>query len=66
MVDLQTVVELIGNTTTQTGLTVKVIVDKVKYATGRKVSDDDFAKINIDKNVFHGDWNYVIKPQMTE
>ena len=66
LVDLQTVVELIGNTTTQTGLTVKVIVDKVKYATGRKVSDDDFAKINIDKNVFHGDWNYVIKPQMTE
>ena len=66
LVDLQTVVELIGNTTTQAGLTVKVIVDKAKYATGRKVSNEDFVKINIDKNTFHGDWNYIIRPQVGE
>jgi hypothetical protein len=64
LLDLQTIVELIGNTTTQTGLVVKVIVDKAKYATGRKVSDENFDKINIDKNIFHGDWNYIIRPQV--
>ncbi len=62
LLDLQTVVELIGNTTTKTGLKVKVIVDNNKYETGKKVSDEDFAAINIEKDVFHGDWNYVIKP----
>ena len=64
LVTLQTVVELIGNTTTATGLTVKVVVDKNTYEIGRKISNDDFAKINIEKNVFHGEWNYVIKPQL--
>lgn len=63
LVDLQTVVELIGNTTTQTGLSVKVIVDNNKYQTGKKISDENFMAINIEKNVFHGEWNYTIKPQ---
>ena len=56
-------VELIGNTTTQAGLKVKVIVAHNQYHTGKKVSDKDFAAVNIEKNAFHGDWNYVIKPQ---
>jgi hypothetical protein len=63
LVDLQTVVELIGNTTTNTGLKVKVIVDKNKYQTGKKISDNDFSAINIEKNAFHGEWNYIIRPQ---
>ena len=54
LVDLQTIVELIGNTITTTGLKVKVIVDKNTYETGKKVSDEDFAKINIVKHTFHG------------
>ena len=58
-----TVVELIGNTTTQTGLKVKVIVDNDKYQIGKKVSKENFTAINIEKNDFHGEWNYVIKPQ---
>ena len=62
LINLQTVVELIGNTTTTTGLKVQVFVDKNKYETGKQVSDEDFAKINIRKNEFHGEWNYTIKP----
>ena len=64
LVNLQTVVELIGNTKTNTGLTVKVIVDKNSYDTGKKISDKEFATINIEKNAFHGEWNYVIRPQL--
>jgi len=63
LVDLQTVVELIGNTTTTTGLKVETIVDKRQYQKGRVVSDEDFAKINIEKHQFHGEWNYTIKPR---
>ena len=64
LLDLQTIVELIANTATTTGLTVKVIVDKNKYEIGKKISDEDFAKINIKKYKFHGEWNYIIKPNI--
>lgn len=63
LVNLQTVVELIGNTTTQTGLKVKVIIDNNQYQIGKRISDQDFLAINIEKNAFHGEWNYTIKPQ---
>ncbi len=33
------------------------------YSTGRKVSDQDMKLINVECNKFHGDWNYVIRPQ---
>lgn len=66
LINLQTVVELIGNTTTQTGLKVKVIVDHSQYQTGKKVSDEDFTAINIEKSEFHGEWNYIIRPQSTQ
>ena len=44
LIDQQTVVELIGNTTTITGLKFKFIVDKNTYATWKKISDEDFIK----------------------
>jgi hypothetical protein len=62
LVDLQTVVELIGNTKTKTGLTVKTKVDSRKYEKGKKISDDQFAKINIERSEFHPEWNYTISP----
>ena len=55
-------VELIGSSTTTTGLKIKVIVDKNIYKTGRKISDEDFANIHIKKIAFHGEWNYTIIP----
>ena len=63
--DLQTVIELIDNTTTQTGLKIKVIVDNRKYDIGKKVSDENFAAINIERNAFHSEWNYIIRPNLT-
>ncbi|HTP25172.1 MAG TPA: hypothetical protein VMK12_31815, partial [Anaeromyxobacteraceae bacterium] len=33
-----------------------------KYETGVKVSDQEFAAIAIERDAFHGDWNYVITP----
>lgn len=62
LINLETVINLIGSTKTKKGLSVKVIVDENKYQKGIKISDDEFKLINIKKAEFHGEWNYVIKP----
>jgi Rhodopirellula transposase DDE domain len=56
------VVNLIGSTTTNTGLKVHAELDPSKYAKGRKVTDKEFAQVNIRPSRFHGEWNYVIRP----
>ena len=56
------VVQLIGSTTTESGLTVHAELDNNAYEKGRKVSDQELATINIRPSRFHGEWNYVIRP----
>lgn len=63
LTDRQTVIELIGNTTTKTGLEIKVVPDENLYEKGIYVTDEELNKINIEKLDFHGEWNYKIKPQ---
>ncbi len=60
--DYQTVVGLIASTTTAKGLKVTCRLDRRKYATGRKVTEDQMAAINISPLRFHGEWNYIIHP----
>jgi len=55
-------VSLIASTTTRKGLKVTCELDTNEYEIGIKVSDEEFEKINIIKNEFHGDWNYTILP----
>ena len=59
----EVVVSLIGATTTETGLKVYAELDGTQYEKGRKVPDEEFAKLNIKPSRFHGEWNYVIRPQ---
>jgi len=59
------IVNLIGATTTTTGLTVKCVVDHNEYKKGIKVSDDELAKVNLISDDFHGDWNYSILPSLS-
>ena len=61
-VDYQTVVNLIAATTTKTGLTVKVRLDKNKYEKGIKVSAEEIKNLKIKRHEFHGEWNYTLKP----
>lgn len=58
------VISLISSTTTNTGLKVKCSIDTNQYQTGIQVDDDELAKVNIEKNDFHGEWNYTIMPQI--
>lgn len=58
----QVMVNLIGATTTKTGLKIKARLDNSNYETGRKISKDDMRRINIEPHGFRGDWNYKIVP----
>jgi len=62
LVNVEVIVELIRNTHTDTGLYVRARLDKRHYPIGIKVSQPDFDAINIEPAMFHGDWNYTIKP----
>jgi len=59
---LATVVNLIASTTTDKGLSIETSIADTIYETGSEVSDDEFAALNITREKFHGEWNYVIKP----
>jgi hypothetical protein len=61
LTDYATVVNLISRTTTTTGLEVSCRLDRRRYPVGRKVSDEEWANINIARDDFHGDWNYSIR-----
>ena len=58
------VVNLISNTTTKAGLQIQAELDADAYKTGRKVSDEEFAAIRLEKASFHGEWNYTIAPKV--
>ncbi len=61
--DYETIVRLIARTTTAKGLKVTCRLDRRKYPTGRKVTDEEMKRVNLQRNKFHGDWNYTIRPQ---
>lgn len=64
LVSLQTIVELIGNTTTKNGLLIKTTINKNKYVTGKKISEEEFQSINIKRSTFQPLWNYEIFPHL--
>ena len=59
----QVVVNLIGNTTTEAGLYIKSALDENHYDQGIKVSDDELATLAIERDGFHGEWNYRLRPK---
>jgi hypothetical protein len=64
LTSLLVIINLIGATTTIAGLTVKANLDENIYLTGIKVTEQEKQKLNIARNDFHGEWNYIISPNM--
>ena len=56
----ETIIELIGNTTTKNGLKISADMDSGLYEKGKVVTDEELDKINLIRDEFHGDWNYTI------
>lgn len=61
--DYETIVQLIARTTTARGLTVTCRLDRRRYPVGHRVSDAEIATVNLRPDVFHGEWNYAIRPR---
>ena len=64
LVSHEVIVNLIGNTTTKTGLRIQAGLDRQSYPTGIKITDEVLAEVNIEKEEFHGEWNYRILPRL--
>lgn len=61
LVSHEVIVNLIGNTTTKTGLSIQADLDQRNYPTGIEVSEQDWKELNLEKSEFHGEWNYRIR-----
>jgi transposase len=62
LVSHEVVVNLIGSTRTDKGLTIQAELDTGLYPKGIKVSDEELGKVNLTPADFHGEWNYSIAP----
>lgn len=60
LVDIRTIVELIGATTNNSGLTVQAVYDDGWYPKGVKITDTQHDAIPLTRHTWHGDWNYTI------
>ena len=65
LVDYQTIISLIGATTTTKGLKVRCELDQNTYEKGRKVTKTEMDAVNLQPHEFHGEWNYTIRPEPT-
>jgi hypothetical protein len=64
LTNIQLVVDLIASTKTSKGLKVKSKLDSSVYEKGIKISDSELSEINLQRDDFHGEWNYTITPNI--
>ncbi len=63
LVSLETIINLIGATTTSKGLEVYARLDEGSYPDKIKVPDREIKDLNLHCAEFHPEWNYSIKPK---
>jgi hypothetical protein len=66
LVTYAVILSLLAATTTSTGLTVESYLDTASYPTGIAVTDAELAALHLQRDDFHGDWNYTILPRTTQ
>lgn len=61
----EVIVDLIGATTTKSGLRIRAELDSAVYPTGIKISDEQMEALSpsLSKHAFHGEWNYDVLPR---
>ncbi len=63
LVSIETIVNLIGATKTKKGLRIKTSVDTNEYANGIKITDQEIKTLALEREEFHGEWNYTLHPR---
>jgi hypothetical protein len=61
LISYEVIINLIGATTTSTGLEVYARLDQNEYPKV-EVTDAQLAAVNLTRDAFHGEWNYSIGP----
>jgi transposase len=62
LVSHEVIINSIAATTSETGLEVFAQLDTREYHKGIEVSDTALAAVNLERDEFHPEWNYVIQP----
>ena len=62
LISHEVIVQLIANTKTRSGVKVRSEIDANLYPKGLVISDAEFAKIKLELDPFHGEWNYSLRP----
>ena len=63
LISHEVIVKLIAATSNRAGLKVECQLDTNIYPKAIKVSDKEMADIHIQRDSFHGEWNYTIAPK---
>ena len=63
LVSHEVIVNLIAATTTKTGLKITCELDRNVYPLGTKISKTEIEEIHLQRDAFHGEWNYTISPR---
>jgi len=64
LVSREVVVNLIGHTTTTTGLAIRSALDDNSYPTGQEVTAEQMERLALKQEKFHGEWNYTLRPRV--
>ena len=62
LMDYETVLNFIVTTGTETGLTIKAILNDSVYTTGIKISNKEMQELAIRRHTLRPKWNYSIYP----
>jgi len=63
LVSIETIINLIGATKTKKGLMIRTAVDTNEYTKGIKIKDKEIELLNLERESFHGEWNYTLLPR---
>jgi hypothetical protein len=66
LVSYETIINLVGSTTTTSGLRIKAKLNRKKHEIGLKDPNADLAKVNLKPVKFHGDWNCAILSNLAQ
>src|SRR5438128_8083464 len=66
LISHQVIVDLISATSTKTGLKVRAEIDRNLYPAGTKISKKELAALSLQRDQFHGEWNYALQPRLCD
>lgn len=63
LVSIETIINPIGATKTNNGLSIQTSVDANEYTKGIKIKDKEIESLALEREAFHGEWNYTLRPR---